>query len=392
MKIAYFDCFSGASGDMILGALLDAGFPEAELREGLAGLGLAGLELRCQRILKGGLSAVRLEVLVSGDVPERRLAEVEALIDASRLPAGLGERAMGIFHRLAQVEARIHGLPIDQVHLHELGGVDTIVDVVGALLGLRTLNVERVVVSPLPLGRGEAHSTHGAIPLPAPATLALLSGVPVVASQVERELVTPTAAAILTSVASDFGPIPAMTLSGVGYGAGAYDLPLPDVLRLILGEAASANDGTVETLALLETNIDDSNPEIYDYVMERLFAAGALDVFITPVQMKKNRPAVVLGVLCRLADCETLTAILFSETSTLGVRQQWVERRSLKREITTVQTAYGPVRVKIATWGDGNWKAAPEAEDCRRLAEAHHVPLRQVYRAAENALAVLEPK
>jgi uncharacterized protein (TIGR00299 family) protein len=216
-----------------------------------------------------------------------------------------------------------------------------------------------------------------------------LQGVPVVGSDLPYELVTPTGAAILTSLASSFGAIPPMTLTGVGYGAGSYDLPIPNVLRLLVGEQASAGAETVETLVLLETNIDDSNPEIYDYVMERLFAAGALDVFLTPIQMKKNRPATMLSALCQPADADALTAILYAETSTLGVRRQWIERRCLERTSETVQTPYGPLRVKIARWGSGQLKAAPEYEDCRRAAEASKVPLREVYRAAEVAIAGL---
>jgi hypothetical protein len=292
---------------------------------------------------------------------------------------------VSIFRRLGEVEASIHGTTPDQVHLHELGGVDTIVDVVGALAGLDALGVEAVYASPLPLGRGFVRGAHGQIPLPAPATLALLKGAPVVGSDLDVELVTPTGAALLSSLAVAFGPIPAMTLTAVGYGAGGRDLSIPNVLRLLLGDQAAPNTAITETLAVLETNIDDLNPEIYDYVMARLFKAGALDVFLSPIQMKKNRPATLLRVLCRPGDADTLTAILFTETSTLGVRRQMVTRHCLARSSHTVETPYGPVRIKIATWGEGQAKAAPEYDDCRRLAESSGVPLREVYRAAERA-------
>ena len=385
MKIAYFDCIAGASGDMILGALLDAGLPEATLRERLAALRLDGFDLRCQRVVKNGFSAIKVDVLVAGDVPARHLPEIEAIVLGSDLLPTIKERAAGIFRRLGEVEAGIHGTTMDQVHLHELGGVDTIVDVVGALAGLDALGVEAVYASPLPLGRGFVRGAHGQIPLPAPATLALLKGVPVVGTDLDVELVTPTGAALLSSLAVAFGPIPAMTLTAVGYGAGGRDLSIPNVLRLLLGDQAAPNTAITETLAVLETNIDNLNPEIYDYVMARLFKAGALDVFLSPIQMKKNRPATLLRVLCRPGDTDALTAILFAETSTLGVRRQMVTRHCLARSSHTVETPYGPVRIKIATWGEGQAKAAPEYDDCRRLAESSGVPLREVYRAAERA-------
>lgn len=384
MKLAYFDCIAGASGDMLLGALLDAGLPEATLRERLALLNLPGFELRCRRVTKNGFSATKAEVLVADDVPARHLPEIEAVVLSSHLPDMIKEKAVAIFRRLGQVEAGIHGLPLEQVHLHELGGLDTIVDVVGVLAGLEALGIEQVVVSPLPLGRGFVRGAHGPIPLPAPATVALLQGVPVSGSEIDKELVTPTGAALLTSLAASFGPIPAMTLTSVGYGAGGRDLPIPNVLRVLIGQSAATGSAAVETLTMLETNIDDLNPEIYDYALARLFQAGALDVFLSPIQMKKNRPATLLRVLCRPEQADTLMGLLFAETSTLGVRQHMVQRHSLARTGHTVETVYGSVRVKLAAWGEGQVKAAPEYEDCRRLAETHRVPLREVYHAAER--------
>jgi len=382
---------------MILGALLDAGLAEETLREGLAALRLNDFDLRSRRVVKNGFSAVKVDVLVANDVPARHLPEIETIVVESDLSPSVKERAIAIFRRLGEVEAGIHGTTIAQVHLHELGGVDTIVDVVGALVGLEALEIERVYASPLPMGRGFVHGAHGAIPLPAPATLALLAqgppsgeGVPVIGSDLEVELVTPTGAVLLSSLAIDFGPIPPMRLSAVGYGAGGRDLPIPNVLRLLLGDQAIRNDAVTQTLTLLETNIDDLNPEIYDYVMARLFDAGALDVFLSPIQMKKNRPATLLRALCQPDDADTLMAILFAETSTLGVRQQPLTRHCLARTTHTVETPYGPVRVKAAHWAAGQIKAAPEYEDCRRLAEASGVPLREVYRAAEVAAKVLE--
>ncbi|HZD57144.1 MAG TPA: nickel pincer cofactor biosynthesis protein LarC [Anaerolineales bacterium] len=385
MKIAYFDCIAGASGDMILGALLDAGLSEADLKEHLSNLHLPVFDLRSQRVVKQGISAVRVDVLVADELPERRLPEIKAVIQESDLIDEIKTQAIHIFDRLGEAEASIHGIPTDQVHLHELGGLDTIVDVIGALAGLRALGIGRAYASPLPLGRGFTSGAHGRIPLPAPATLALLKGVPVVGSDVEMELVTPTAAALLSSLVESYGPTPAMTLGSVGYGAGSRDLPIPNVLRLLVGAQAVPGLGTYETLVSLETNIDDLNPQVYEHVMARLFEAGALDVTLSPLQMKKNRPGTQLWVLCRPEDADAMAKILLAETSTLGVRRQRVERLSLTRSMETVQTPYGPVRVKIARLDPEQEKIKPEYEDCRRLAQEKQVPLGEVIQAAEFA-------
>ncbi len=384
MKIAYFDCIAGASGDMLLGALLDAGLSLERLQQKLAGLKLGTeFELKAYRVSKNGFAATKLDVIVHEPQHGRHLAEIEALLHQSSLPEHIQAKAIGIFRRLAGVESDIHGQPVEQVHLHELGGVDTMVDVVGTLVGLEELAVERAYASPLPLGRGFVKGAHGQIPLPAPATLALLKDIPVRGSEIEMELVTPTGAALLSTLCVAFGPIPAMTLTGQGYGAGSRDLPIPNVLRLLLGQQPDAGqDAGIETLLLLETNVDDNSAEINGYTMENLFAAGALDVFFTPIQMKKNRPATLISVLCRPADTEALETILFRETSTLGVRRQPVERRCLDRTSETVVTPYGPIRVKVARLPDGDSKRAPEYEDCKQAAQAHHVPLRVVYEAA----------
>lgn len=389
MKIAYFDCIGGAGGDMILGALLDAGLPLAELRTRLAALRLPDFELRTQRVNKNGFSALKVDVRVADDAPERHLAEITAIVDGSDLAPSIKAQANAIFRRLAEVEAGIHGTTLDHVHLHELGGVDTIVDVIGCLVGLDALEIERIYASPLPLGRGFIQGAHGQIPLPAPATVALLKGVPVVGSEIEKELVTPTGAALLSSLAAGFGPLPTMTLTAIGYGAGGRDLPIPNLVRLFVGDQATPARLGAESVVVLETNIDDLNPQVYDYVMAQLFKAGALDVFLSPIQMKKNRPGTLLRVICRPDDAGPLTDILLAETSTLGVRQQIMARLSLRREVQTVETPYGAVRIKIATLGDGKRRAAPEYDDCRRLAEATAAPLRDIYRAAERAAEAL---
>jgi uncharacterized protein (TIGR00299 family) protein len=379
MKIAYFDLISGASGDMILGALIDAGLPAHKLTEGLEALKLDDFKLQTRRVNKNGFSATKVDVLVKDDVPERHLPDIEKIITQSDLPSHIQQKAIAIFRRLGTIEAGIHGASLEHVHLHELGGVDTIVDVVGALLGLEMLEIEKVVASPVPLGRGFVKGAHGQIPLPAPATAALLEGIPVVGSELMVETVTPTGAVLLASLATRFGPIPEMKLQSVGYGAGGRDLPIPNVLRLMIGEQETAQGIHTETLVMLETNIDDLNPEIYGHVMEKLFDAGALDVYMIPIQMKKNRPGTQLCVLCREQDSLKAREILFLETTTLGVREVKLQRHSLKREIQKVETPWGTVRVKIAHLPHNNLKFAPEYEDCHQLAKSHKVALREVY-------------
>lgn len=382
MKIAYFDCISGISGDMILGALLDLGLPLESLRQELSALGISGYEIKCDKVFKNGFRATKCDVIVSDDVHERHFSDIKDIINHSRLSEKIRQRALDVFHRLAEVEAEIHGVPVDEVHLHEVGGLDTIIDVAGTLIGLELLGIDRVVASPLPLGRGAIQGAHGVIPLPAPAALGLLKGAPVVGIDYAFEFVTPTGAALLSSLADSFGVIPAMTLTSIGYGAGGRDLPIPNLLRIIIGESPSQGYSTLETLAMIETNLDDLNPQVYGYVMEILFERGALDVTFTPVQMKKNRPGVLISVLCRPMDAQELEHILYSETSTIGIRRHYVERRSLARTFSKVNTPYGQVTIKIVQVAEGNTRASPEYEDCHRLAASSGVPLLDIYRAA----------
>jgi pyridinium-3,5-bisthiocarboxylic acid mononucleotide nickel chelatase len=391
MKIAYFDCISGASGDMIIASLLDAGLAEDALRAGLAGLNIGNYEINIRRVVKNGINSTKFDVQVPHDLPERHLEDIRALISSSTITDPIREKAQAMFARLGEVEAEIHATSPDQVHLHELGGVDTLVDVFGTLIGLEALGIEKVYSSPLPLGRGFVQSAHGLLPLPAPATVSLLKGVPVYGAPIESELVTPTGALLLTSLASGFSSIPEMKLSSVGYGAGGRDFPIPNLLRVFIGEQEEDEHIIVDRLALLETNIDDLNPEIYDYLFSRLFTSGALDVFLSAIQMKKNRPGTMLHILCRPEDIPAMTAILFAETSTLGIRQNFVTRYALERSIRTVETPYGPVRVKVAYLGEGYRLASPEYEDCRRLAEENQVPLRTIYRIVERLADQLPP-
>ena len=382
MKVAYFDCFAGASGDMILGALMDAGLSPDDLCERLSALRLPGWRLDVRRVVKGSVAATAIEIETEVEPMQRTLGDIEALIANSALPEHDRTLALRIFRRLAEAEAQVHGVSPEEVHFHEVGAVDAMVDIVGAVSGLSLLGVERVHVSPLPLGRGFVHAAHSLLPLPGPAVVELLRGVPVVGRETEGETVTPTGAAILTTLAASYGALPPFTIRHVGYGAGRREADYPNVLRVLIGETEI--EATLEWLVLLETNIDDLNPQVYGHVMNRLFGAGALDVWLTPVQMKKSRPGVLVSILCQPVDEAALVEILFRETTSLGLRRQMTERRRLPREIREVQTRFGSARVKVA-FADGRMlRAVPEYEDCRRLAEANAVPLREVLAEVER--------
>ncbi|HBD10220.1 MAG TPA: nickel pincer cofactor biosynthesis protein LarC [Syntrophobacteraceae bacterium] len=379
-RIAYFDCFSGVSGDMLLGALLDAGLGAEDLRRALGTLGITGYRLEISPERRGALMGTRCQVVVAGDEApgHRHLGDIKRLLQGSFLDAAVKERSLAVFHDLAEAEAAAHGMSVEQVHFHEVGAVDAIVDVVGTVAGLALLGVEEVHGSPLPLGRGMVRCAHGTIPIPAPATVRLLTGVPVYDPGIQRELVTPTGAALLATLAVGFGPAPAMTLESVGYGVGAdpSDDP-PNLLRVMIGSGTSMV--TSERLLLLESNIDDMNPEFYDYLMERLFALGALDVGLIPVQMKKNRPGVLLRILTEPRNRPALLESIFTETTTLGVRVQELERVALVRETATVATPYGEMRVKRTRLPGGEVRSTPEYEDCKRAAQIHGLPLRSIY-------------
>lgn len=485
MKLAYFDCFSGISGDMTLGALIAAGANVEALREGLAGLGLSGWELRLRQVVRHGIAATDVEVYVEGwhepsrdpghphgpthdqehshdhhpsppgdagwregtlpstsshgahghshahetstehrpssaqhpaarDTPHSRatplhphrgLKEIRRLIAESALPEAVKEQATAVFQRLGEAEARVHACDVEQIHFHEVGAVDSIVDIVGSVLALHLLGVEKVVCSPLPTGRGFIRVAHGVMPLPAPATMELLRGLPTVPSEIEAELVTPTGAALMATLATQWGPMPPMRVSAIGYGAGKKEFAIPNLLRVCIGESIDArstlndqrapwpkheaptmqHETEATTVALLETNLDDLNPQLYGYVMERLFAAGALDVTLTPIQMKKNRPAVTLGVLCEPTAVAAMAEIVFAETSALGVRYSEWRRICLEREWVEVPTEYGAIRVKVGRHEGRVHVVTPEFDDCRRAAEATGTPLKEVQAAAVAA-------
>jgi len=380
----YFDCFSGLSGDMTLGALLELGLPAAELHRVLTGLGLPGFELEIRRVSRQHLSGTKVDFRV-GPQPERRYREIVALLQEAGLPPRTRELSLHMFRLLGEAEARRHGVPLEEVHFHELGAADTILDLVGAAFGMEFFRISRAFVSPLPLGQGLITCAHGTLPNPAPATLDLLEGFTVYGTRLPGELVTPTGAAILRALGAESALCPPLRLTAVGYGAGSRDLPgHPNLVRLLMGEPVNPLPGVREEVLVLETHIDDMVPELYEPLMERLFAEGALDVALTPIQMKKNRPGVALTVIARPATREGLLAVLFAHSTTLGVRCQVVERVAARRWHEELPTPWGPLKVKVMEYG-GVRRRLPEYEECRRLAEAHGLSLLEVYRLVTGA-------
>ena len=388
MRIAYFDCFSGISGDMCLGALVSAGWPAAEAQALPARLQLDHVSVRVAPVRRGPFAATKVDVDVAEErQPHRHLHHVAAIIDAADVPHVVKERAHAVFRRLAEAEAEVHGSTPEKVHFHEVGAADALVDVVGTVAGLHALGIERVFASPLPLGSGWVMSQHGRIPVPAPATAYLLRGAPVAPSRVEAELVTPTGAALLTALVQDWAPPPPYRLTQVGTGAGSRELPeQPNVLRLMLGEAEALAHAR-RRVAVLETSVDDENPQFVAALVPRLLEAGALDAMWIPTVMKKGRPGTMLVVVAEPAHVEKLAALVMRETTTLGVRVRMEERLELDRRVVEVATAFGPVRVKVATLPEGGERPVPEFESVREAAERSGRPLREVAQAAIEAWA-----
>ncbi len=424
MRILYFDCFSGASGDMILGALIDAGVPLDDVRGALGSLAIEPEMVWTERVTRAGISAtkfcVRGEELArdhahdhtgghrhddphDDDDPRqqhqahthpheemhhgahRTLAEIGRLIDRSGLSAAGKVRARQLFDRLGEAEAAIHGTSMEQVHLHEVGALDSIIDIAGTVYALEALNVDRIVASPLNVGSGSIRSAHGLYPVPAPATARLLTGAPIYSGPQQAEMVTPTGALLVTGYASEFGAIPPMRLRAIGYGAGSRDFPdTPNVLRVLIGDAETAG-AEPHDVVVVEAEIDDMNPQIFGVVMDALLAQGALDVFYTPIQMKKNRPGTLLSVIAPPAARERLTATIFRETTTIGVRYREMRRECLDRETVTVETPAGPIRVKVARRNGEILNAAPEFDDCVRAAAEHGRPVKDIQALASKA-------
>jgi uncharacterized protein (TIGR00299 family) protein len=430
--VLYFDGFSGISGDMILGAFLDAGLPLDSLRAALGSLAVSGYSVAAEKVLRAGISATRFVVQEDGVEPHtdddhehglaatpatddsarapthidahenagthththahgpgdrhrhRSLPEIRELIAGSALSSTGRERAVALFQRLAEAEARIHQMPVEQVHLHEVGELDSIIDIVGAVFAMEWAGADRVVCSPLNVGGGMVQSAHGHFPVPAPATLALLGDAPIYSGRVQKELVTPTGALVATSYAHAFGPMPAMSIERIGYGAGSRDnAGTPNVLRILIGRAADHT--SAERVIVIECEIDDMNPQLFGTAMERLYAAGALDVFYVPVQMKKNRPGTLLTVVAAPELRQQLADIIFRETTTIGLRHHEVERECLEREIVPVQTALGIVRFKLASRDGRIINAVPEFEDCAALSRMHNMSVKDVQSVALQA-------
>jgi pyridinium-3,5-bisthiocarboxylic acid mononucleotide nickel chelatase len=430
MRIAYLDCFSGISGDMFLGALVDAGVPPRVLEETVAQLQL-GARLEISRVMRSGISATKVDVYVGDekDMPReeywakhsvvqtpasaqhghthphshehqhehsivvenppephqhsRSLTEIRGIISKAGISENAKKLAINIFEALGAAEAKIHDIPVEQVHFHEVGAVDAMVDIVCAAVGAEALRVDQIVCSPLNVGGGTVKCAHGTFPVPAPATVELLKGVPVYSSAVQAELVTPTGAAIIRTLAGRFASFPQMKIERSGYGAGSRDFPgYPNVLRLTLGEETPAEQISRETVTILEANLDDLNPQLFGYVLDRLFEAGALDAFAAPIQMKKNRPGTLLTVLCDAEHATKLTEIIFQETTTLGVRRREDSRQCLARRWENVRTQWGEVRIKIGSMNGTVTNYSPEYEDCRKIASEHHLPLKAVMQEA----------
>ncbi|MGA8223248.1 MAG: nickel pincer cofactor biosynthesis protein LarC [Candidatus Acidiferrales bacterium] len=383
--IAYFDCFSGISGDMVLGALVDAGASLPTIEVDLRKLGLENWSISAEKVKRGALSATQVKVATQEDHHHRNLPIILKRIEDAHLPPRAADRAKKIFTRLAEAEAKVHQLPIDQVHFHEVGAIDSIIDIVGAAIGFELLGIDEFASSAFDVGAGQAKTAHGLLPVPAPATAELLRGAPMYTSGIPRELVTPTGAAIATTLSTRYAELPEMNLRAIGYGAGSADLKeKANVLRLLIGGRAASEPGERwdGPVTVIETNLDDMSPQIYGYFAEKALAAGALDVFSTPVQMKKNRPGLLVTLLSEPTNVSHLIDLVFRETTTIGVRTYEVRRKTLERELVPVATPFGEVRMKISRMNGTVLNAAPEYDDCQRIAAERGIPLKQVIAAA----------
>lgn len=389
MRVGYFDCFSGASGDMTLGALVDAGVDGRAIQEAVASLGLSG-DLSFETVRRGGFRATYARVVAPHEHAHRHWRHIEEIIDKGKLTPRQKDLATRIFLRLGEAEARVHGVDLSKIHFHEVGAVDSIIDIIGSAVGLDLLGVDRFEASPVPPGRGFIKAAHGRMPLPAPATAEILKGVPLAESTVEMEMTTPTGAAILATVAERFGPLPALTIDAIGLGAGTRETPeQANILRLFVGtvELPSAHD----RVWMLETNLDDLPGEVVGHAMVKLMEAGALDAFVTPIQMKKNRPGVMISVLCDDAKIPAVEEILFRETTTLGIRRYPVSRHKIKRREVRVETPFGTIRGKLGLLENRPPSFSPEYDDCARAAAERGVSLLEVYDAARAAHAAGQP-
>lgn len=389
--IAYFDCFSGISGDMALGALMDLGVPLEWLKSNLAQLPMEPFDIRSSGSIRHGIQANQVCLSIAADSPSRDYGDIQTLIQGSQLPKRVKKTSLAVFDRVASAEAKIHGVAKDHVHFHEVGALDSIVDIVGTALCLEYLGIIQVFASNIPLGKGFVSCRHGILPVPAPATLEILSNVPVFGTQIDQELVTPTGAAIIAEIASEFGGMPPMRIQRVGYGAGQREVAdRPNLLRVIMGVPASMSDrekaeGAAESVVMVETCIDDMNPEFFGYLMDRLFQDGALDVYWVPVYMKKNRPGTMVQVICEPVRQSVIVDRIFRETTTIGVRFHQVSRKTLARKTIRIPTRYGEVEVKCIHGPGERVRLVPEFDVCRKIAQSHQIPLREVYAEISKA-------
>jgi len=372
MKIIYFDCFSGISGDMILGALFDSGLSLDFFKKELKKLPLTDYEIKISKTNKNSISGTSFNLIINDNSSHRHLKEILEIIDTSKLKKIIKDKAKNIFTKLAEVESRIHNISIDKIHFHELGGIDTIIDIVGTLIGLDLLGIELVYSSPIPLGNGFVKTQHGLLPIPAPATIELLKNVPVYKNEIEGELVTPTGAVLISSLSKEFVKLPLMDIENIGYGAGKSDFLTPNLLRVFIGKILKEEN--IENNLLIETNIDNMNPQIYEYVIEKLFKNGALDVFLTPIIMKKSRPGVILSIICETSQEKKLANIIFKETTTIGYRKYNVEKIFLNREIEEINTKWGNIKIKKVKQ-ESTTKYYPEYEQCKKIALKNNIPL-----------------
>ncbi len=384
MKTAYFDCYSGISGDMILGALIDIGLEEDYLKKELEKIKISGYEIKVDNIVKKHINGTDVTVKIKEKQKNRGLKEIQNLIENSNLKEDVKKLSKQIFFKLALAESKIHNVPVEKIHFHEVGAIDSIVDVVGAVIGIKKLKLTNIYCSLLPLGKGFIICSHGKIPIPAPATLEILKNTPVYSTNIPHELVTPTGAAIITTVAQQFGTMPTMKINKIGYGAGKTDMEHPNFLRIVLGE--TQQDYNFDTTTMIETNIDDMNPEIYGYLVEKLYENGALDVFFTHIQMKKNRPGVKLSVISSGENVNNLADIIFNETSTFGIRFYETKRIKLMFEKQKIKTKYGEINVKIGRLKNQIITISPEFEDCKKIADKFNLPLKNVYEIAKRKI------
>lgn len=390
MKIAYFDCFSGASGDMIMGSLLDAGLSLEHLRDQIKKLGLSHYDIGVEKVTKKGISGSQALVTIDQhhhDHHHRYLSHIKEIINNSTLSESVKEKSTAIFQRLAEAESEVHGFEVENVHFHEVGAMDAIIDVVGAVIGFNALGIKKIVCSPLHVGSGTVECAHGTLPVPAPATAELIKGRPVYSTGVKGELLTPTGAAILTTLSSEFGAMPPMSIKSIGYGAGTLEPSIPNLLRVVIGETDDETmDYETEQAAVLETNIDDMNPQIYDYLIEKMLKMGAMDVFLTSVQMKKNRPGTLLTLVCAMDKVGLFSDFLLKETTTIGLRWRMENRIKAQRRIDTLETEHGSVRIKIAESAGKIINISHEYDDCKKLAVEKGIPLKLIMETAKSKI------